>query len=42
MSEGIYKADELLINALKAEGFNTVTFGDISEADLNKQRIYPH
>ena len=41
MSEGIYKADELLINALKAEGFNTVTFGDISEADLNKQRIYP-
>lgn len=41
MTTGIYKADEVLFNALKAEGFNTVTFGTITEADLKKQTIYP-
>ncbi len=41
MSEGIYKADKILFDALKAEGFNTITFGDISEKDLKKQSIYP-
>lgn len=37
----IYKADELLFNALKAEGFKTVTFGTITEVDLSKQTIFP-
>ena len=41
MSTGIYKADELLHDALRNEGFNTITFGDISAKDLKKQSIYP-
>jgi|LGOV01.1.fsa_nt_gb hypothetical protein len=37
----IYKADQLLVAALKAEGFQTVTFGTVSETDLKKQSIFP-
>lgn len=38
---GLYKADDLLYNALINNGFNQVTFGDASEVDLNKQNIFP-
>jgi hypothetical protein len=41
MSTGLYKADDILHDAIKAEGFNTVTFGDVSAVDLQKQSIYP-
>ena len=38
---GVYKANEVLYNAFIANGFNTVTFGDITQVDLNKQTIFP-
>lgn len=38
---GVYKANEVLYDALTANGFNTVTFGDITQVDLNKQTIFP-
>ena len=41
MNTGIYRANELLFAAFKAEGFNTVTFGTVSETDLDKQNIFP-
>lgn len=41
-STGIYRVNELLHDALKAEGFVTVTFGTESEKDLSKQNIFPY
>lgn len=41
MNSGIYRINELLYQALKAQGFKTITFGTVSEVDLNKQNIYP-
>lgn len=37
----IYKTSEQLRTELLAQGFNTVTFGDASEVDLDRKDIYP-
>lgn len=37
----IYKTSEQLRTELLAQGFNTVTFGDNSEVDLNRKNVYP-
>lgn len=42
MDYGVYRVDKILTDALKGEGFNTVTFGDNNEADIQKQNIYPY
>lgn len=36
-----YKVIEFLNDQLKAAGFNTVTFGEIDEVDLQRSNIYP-
>ena len=43
MSEltGIYGIDNILITGLKDAGFNTVTFGDPEQVNLDKQNIFP-
>lgn len=41
MDYGIYRVDKVLTDALKGEGFKRVTFGSLSEKDLQKQSIYP-
>lgn len=40
-STGIYRADEILYDALKDVGFNTITFGDPNQVNLDKQNIFP-
>lgn len=40
-STGIYRADEILYDALKDVGFNSITFGSFNEVNLNKQNIFP-
>ena len=40
-NNGLYQTNELLHDKLKEVGFNTITFGDASEVDLNKQNIFP-
>jgi len=39
--KGVYHSSEELAAQLRAAGFNTVTFGDLSEVDLNKQSLFP-
>lgn len=41
-STGIYRANQLLRDALEAQGFKTITFGEASETDLDKQNIFPY
>lgn len=40
-SNGLYYVTKLLQDEFKSKGFNTITFGDPSQVDLNKQNIYP-
>ena len=39
--KAIYEATDQLIDELKEAGFNTVTFGNINDVDLDKQSLYP-
>lgn len=39
--KGFYQITKALNDELKTAGFNTVTFGDISQVDLKRQTIYP-
>jgi hypothetical protein len=41
MEYGVYRIDKILTDALKGAGFKRVTFGDVSEKDLQKQTIFP-
>ena len=37
----IYEINDILHTKFKAQGFNAITFGDVSEVDLQKQSILP-
>ena len=39
--KAVYEATDQLIEELKDAGFNTVTFGNINDVDLDKQSLYP-
>lgn len=39
--KALYESTDQLIKELKDAGFNTVTFGNINDVDLDKQSIYP-
>ena len=39
--KGFYQITKALNDELKTAGFNTVTFGDITQVDLKRQTIYP-
>lgn len=41
MSNGIYKVTEIINESFRAEGFRTITWGELQEKDLNKQNIFP-
>lgn len=41
MSEGVYRVDKILTDALKGVGFKRVTFGQEGEIDLKKGAIFP-
>lgn len=41
MTTGVYRANEIITERFKAVGFNSVTFGSITEKDIKKQTIMP-
>lgn len=38
---GVYGINKLLTDSLRSQGFNRVTFGNVSEKDLQDQSIFP-
>ena len=41
MDLGVYGVNKVFNDALRGEGFKHISFGDVSEKDLNKQSIFP-